>query len=52
MKYAHSIRLNVFSYENENSGIILDKYKQREYIWLDDPDGIRQEFYLRYPKEK
>ncbi|KKT40915.1 hypothetical protein A2W54_01095 [Candidatus Giovannonibacteria bacterium RIFCSPHIGHO2_02_43_13] len=36
----------------KNSGIILDKYKQREYIWLDDPDGIRQEFYLRYPKEK
>ena len=26
MKYAHSIRLNVFSYENENSGIILESF--------------------------
>ena len=31
----------------KNSGIIKDKYKNREYIWFDDPDGIRQEFYLR-----
>lgn len=36
----------------KNSGIILDNYKHREYIWIDDPNGIRQEFYLRYPKEK
>ena len=26
MKIAHSIKLNVFSYENENSGIILDSF--------------------------
>lgn len=31
----------------KNSGIIRDKYKHREYIWFNDPDGIRQEFYLR-----
>ncbi len=31
----------------QNSGILKDKYKEREYIWFDDPDGIRQEFYLR-----
>ncbi len=33
--------------EIKNSGIIKDKYKNREYIYFDDPDGIRQEFYLR-----
>lgn len=31
----------------KNSGIIKDKYKNREYIWFDDPDCIRQELYLR-----
>ncbi|TSC63712.1 MAG: Glyoxalase/bleomycin resistance protein/dioxygenase [Parcubacteria group bacterium Gr01-1014_106] len=31
----------------KNSGVIKDKYQGREYIWFDDPDGIRQEFYLR-----
>ena len=36
----------------KNSGIIKDKYKNREYIWFDDPDGIRQEFYLRYEGEE
>lgn len=36
----------------QHSGIIKDRYKTREYIWFDDPDGIRQEFYLRYKNEK
>ena len=30
-----------------SSGIKLDHYGQREFIWLDDPDGMRIEFYLR-----
>ena len=30
-----------------NSGIKLDHFGQKEFIWLDDPDGIRIEFYLR-----
>ena len=36
----------------KNSTIIKDKYKKREYIWFDDPDGIRQELYLRYEGEE
>lgn len=30
-----------------HSGIGLDRYGLKEYIWLDDPDGMRIEFYLR-----
>ena len=30
-----------------NSGIKKDRYGQREFIWLDDPDNMRVEFYLR-----
>jgi glyoxylase I family protein len=30
-----------------HSGIKLDKYGSREFIWFDDPDGLRIEFYLR-----
>lgn len=30
-----------------HSGIVLDHYGAREFIWLDDPDGMRVEFYLR-----
>jgi glyoxylase I family protein len=30
-----------------NSGIKIDRYGQREFIWLDDPDKMRVEFYLR-----
>ncbi len=31
----------------QNSGIIIDKYSNKEFIWFDDPDKIRLEFYLR-----
>ena len=31
----------------KNSGIKIDKYGKKEFIWFDDPDGIRLEFYLR-----
>jgi glyoxylase I family protein len=30
-----------------NSGIKKDRYGQKEFIWLDDPDKMRIEFYLR-----
>ena len=30
-----------------HSGLKLDQYGLREFIWLDDPDGLRIEFYLR-----
>jgi glyoxylase I family protein len=30
-----------------HSGIKVDHYGQKEFIWLDDPDGMRIEFYLR-----
>ena len=31
----------------KNSGINIDRYGKKEFIWLDDPNGIRVEFYLR-----
>jgi len=31
-----------------HSGIKKDRYGQKDFIWLDDPDGIRLEFYLRH----
>jgi glyoxylase I family protein len=31
----------------QHSGIRKDQYGQKDFIWLDDPDGIRVEFYLR-----
>ena len=30
-----------------NSGVRVDKYGNKEFIWLDDPDGYRIEFYCR-----
>jgi glyoxylase I family protein len=30
-----------------NSGIKLDPYGSKEFIWMDDPDGLRLEFYMR-----
>lgn len=31
----------------KHSGIHIDKHSKKEKIWLDDPDGIRLEFFLR-----
>lgn len=31
----------------QNSGIKIDKYGNREFIWFDDPSGIRLEIYCR-----
>lgn len=30
-----------------HSGIIIDHYGGKEFLWLDDPDDMRVEFYLR-----
>jgi len=32
-----------------HSGIKIDPHGGKEYIWLNDPDGFRVEFYLREP---
>ena len=37
--------LNIFNIKN--SGIQIDKYGGKEFVWFDDPDGYRLEFYLR-----
>lgn len=31
-----------------NSGIQIDKYGGKEFVWFDDPNGNRLEFYLRH----
>ncbi len=31
----------------KNSGIQIDKYGNKEFIWFDDPNGYRLEFYNR-----
>ncbi len=33
--------------EIKNSGIKIDKYGNKEFIWFDDPSGIRLEIYCR-----
>ena len=30
-----------------HSGIHIDKHSNKEKVWLNDPDGIRLEFYIR-----
>jgi len=30
-----------------HSGILIDHYGSKEFLWLDDPDQMRLEFYLR-----
>jgi len=31
----------------KHSGIQIDRYGNKEFIWFDDPDGYRVEFYCR-----
>jgi glyoxylase I family protein len=31
----------------QNSGVRIDHYGNKEFIWLDDPNGFRVEFYCR-----
>jgi glyoxylase I family protein len=42
-----SIRGQLDSAGISHSGIKIDHYGRKEFIWLDDPDGMRIEFYLR-----
>jgi catechol 2,3-dioxygenase-like lactoylglutathione lyase family enzyme len=31
----------------KQSGVLMDKYGNKEFLWFDDPDGYRLEFYCR-----
>lgn len=31
----------------EHSGVIRDQYSRKSFLWFDDPDKIRLEFFLR-----
>lgn len=42
-----TIRAHLDNIGISHSGIRLDRYGLKEFIWLDDPDGMRIEFYLR-----
>jgi catechol-2,3-dioxygenase len=42
-----SIQAQLDGAEISHSGIQIDRYGRKEFIWLDDPDGMRIEFYLR-----
>ena len=42
-----AIRAQLDSLGIAHSGIKRDKYGENEFIWLDDPDGMRIEFYRR-----
>jgi glyoxylase I family protein len=47
MEELKSIRAQLDSAGISHSGIKIDHYGRKEFIWLDDPDGMRIEFYLR-----
>lgn len=42
-----AVRAQLDSLGVVHSGIKRDTYGQKEFIWLDDPDGMRIEFYMR-----
>ena len=42
-----AIRAQLDSLGVAHSGIERDKYGQKLFMWLDDPDGMRIEFYTR-----
>jgi glyoxylase I family protein len=42
-----AIRAQLDSVGVAHSSIKRDKYGQKEFIWLDDPDGMRVELYMR-----
>jgi glyoxylase I family protein len=42
-----TIRAQLDSAGISDSGIVIDHYGRKEFIWLDDRDGMRIEFYLR-----
>jgi catechol-2,3-dioxygenase len=42
-----TLRAQLDSAGVSHSGIKIDHYGRNEFIWLDDPDGMRIEFYFR-----
>ena len=47
LKELEEYELKLNNMQIKHSGIQIDKYGGKEFIWFDDPDGIRLEFYLR-----
>jgi|SRR3989344_4775850 len=47
VKELEKIKILLNNNKIKNSGIKIDKYGKKPFIWLDDPNGIRLEFYLR-----
>jgi catechol-2,3-dioxygenase len=51
LKELETVQLRLDTARIAHSGTKLDPYGSREFLWLDDPDGIRIEFYVRPPGE-
>jgi glyoxylase I family protein len=47
MDELQSVRQKLDSAGIVHSGIKIDHYGNKEFIWLDDPDNMRIEFYFR-----
>jgi catechol-2,3-dioxygenase len=45
--HLRAIASHLYSVEIPHSGIGIDSHGQKEYLWLNDPDGFRLEFYCR-----
>ncbi len=51
LKELEAVQLRLDTARIAHSGTKHDPYGTREFLWLDDPDGIRIEFYVRPPGE-
>ncbi len=47
LKELEMVQTQLDSAEISHSGLKLDQYGLKDFIWLDDPDGLRIEFYVR-----
>jgi glyoxylase I family protein len=47
LKHLEQLEAKLNKAKIKNSGIQIDQYSKKEFIWFDDPDGIRLEFYIR-----
>jgi glyoxylase I family protein len=43
----HELEATLKDKRIKNSGVSIDKHGKKEYIWFDDPNGMRLEFYCR-----
>jgi glyoxylase I family protein len=51
LKELEAVQLRLDAARIAHSGAKLEPHGRREFLWLDDPDGIRIEFYVRPPGE-